>query len=1823
MKQLICSMLGISLLLTGCNSNKSNQNTATSLSQYFSVPTLVSKKSSLSVQLKSGALFEENADASIFKISPSIAGTWVKVSEIEFLFAPSQPLVSGKTYQITVDNKNIRNVPNAPSSIDLYIGVIKQDVELVPAPLRNDEAFDVPALILEVTVNTADALTLEEIKSSITVSGTKNELVWRAESSTRFKFIISGIIRGENATELTLLCKGKNLDIEKDVTETIRIPSIKEFEILSVQVSPDQSDKVSIFFSDPLAANQELDGLIQLEKETNPRFVINGNEVSMYLSQKPSGTRTLTIFPGIKNKPGYALENKIERSVSFEQIKPELKRVGSGSIVPSTKGLYFPFEAVGLQSVQVKITRIHAQNLPLFFQSNNWSGDNETVRTGKVAFAGKVMLKKENASLADWNRHHLDLSSLFEAEKGALYRVEIGMRPNDALNNCLSGTVEEINVSAPQKDWGIYEQDGFDYYSSYDSWYYPEGYRWSERENPCHISYFNNDRSITSNLLATDIGLIAKIGTDNQLYIYTTSLTAGAPIVAEIEVLDFQLQQMNTGKTNSDGFLSVTPERRPFLIVATVDGQKSYLKLNDGLALSTSNFDVSGQQVRKGVKGFIYGERDVWRPGDAIYLSFMLEDEKKSLPENYPVRLQLRDPNGNIKDEQINATGLNGLYVFKTKTQSNDLTGNWLATVSAGNSQFSKRIKIETVKPNRLKINLTFAQETYYKSDGVIPGKISASWLTGLQAPSLTTQIELSYRPVPTLFDGYAPFTFDMPGMEFSEEKTMIVNSATNVSGELTFEASVPSSIKPPGQLRLKFDAKVYEPGGGFSTYTESVNYMPYASFAGVKVPEGDEFGYLKRNAQHQFEFVAVTDKGKSVNKQLNVQIFKLGWRWWWDQQYDHEASYVISDEKSPVYASKVTVENGKASLKIDGKNLDWGRHMVVVTDPISGHKAGKIFYMGWSEGEKSGIGASFLSVTTPKNEYKSNETVTVTLPASIEGKALITIENGSSVMDQFWINTQNATSQFTFVAKPDMAPNIYLNVTLLQPHGATKNDLPIRSYGILPLKIYSPETILAPEIQMADALAPGKEVAITLREKNGNPMTYTLAVVDEGLLDITGFKTPDPWLHFYQKEALGVKTWDIYDHVLGAFGGKLERLLAIGGSDELDPNSGSKRENRFESVVQFMGPFELKSKESKTHTFQMPQYIGAVKVMVVAGNDAKYGKADKSVSVTQPLMVLGTLPRVMSPGETLQLPVNIMRLKSSLTSASVSIKTEGVITVLGAGKKEINLTGDYTTDYFTVSADNKTGKGKVTIIATNGNEKAEHVINIESRMPNPMVTQNQSLRLPAGESITAQLKSIGITGTNSRKLTFSKLPEFGLEKHLSSLIRYPHGCLEQVTSAVFPQLYLSDLMNLPLERKIEVEQNIKSAILRLQQFQNHEGALAYWPGTSDVNQWAGIYATHFLVEAQKKGFFVPSDFLKKLLSYQKKQSTSWRKNDTRYNEDLVQGYRLYMLAQAGEADQSAMNRLRNEKLLSIQARERLAAAYAEIGRKEIALDILKSNVGVKETNYDYWYTYGSEERDMAMRLETFTSLQENEKAFDLVQRLAAKMSLNEFMNTQATAYCLMAISQFAATQKQAESMKILVDYQDKSAVWESTLSVHSGSLMIANESEALKVTNQGQGDLFVTITQAGIPLPGAEKASEKDLSITVLYRDAAGNSLDIDNLPIGENFEIQATVKNTTTSTIRNIALSHLIPSGWEINNSRITSEENSKESGDFSDVRDDRVYNYFNLLPGKTRTFTIRATAAYAGKYYLPAVHAEAMYDASQFARTEGKWIQVNQLK
>lgn len=1818
----------------------------------------VSRTEPVKIRFVRDAVSEEETGKTIGQnllfFTPSIMGKAVWEDRRTLTFTPDEMLDPGKVYVGTVRlGKIFREATGDAASFEFEFRTRDLTFAVKKEGFRSPDPDNLAVQEYTGTVVFSDYVTDTAAEEAFKAfQGDNNlEIEWtHAPDGMNHDFVIKNIRRKEEATAFTL--QKAEIDYGGDdlVFEEITVPGLNDFKVVSATVTRAKPQFISLNFSDPLQRNQDLEGMVVIGDFAGKlRYSIDGNQLLVYPSERIQGTRTVSVKTGIMNSSGRKMKDESTYNLVFEEEKPQVNIVGRGVILPSSEGLLLPIEAVNLNAVEVEIFKIFHNNILQFLQNNQLDGTGyQLEKVGRIVAQKKIDLREldSNPNRGKKVRYALDLSDLVRDDPEAIYQVRVGFRPKYTDYYCgeKSEDAEELTPAATD----TYAEDG-EFTSIWGSYYgidgYYRDYDYDDREDPCKGAYYSDRNFDRRNIVASDLGIICKEGNDKTVFTAVSNLKTTDPIAgATLNFYDYQQQLIKTVKTDSDGMNFTEVERSPAFVIAESKGQKGYLRLIDGAALSLSRFDIGGAETQRGMKGFIYGERGVWRPGDSLFLNFILEQKNSDLPEGLPINFALYDPRGQEREKRTIFENTGGIYALHTSTSAEAPTGNWSAVVKVGGATFRKTIKVETVKPNRLKADLDFGKEVLTPDDTPISAQLTAAWLHGAPAKDLQVKTEMQVRPAAMQFGKFSEFRFTDPARSWKSsdsEVKVVFDGKTDAQGKASFTTEIYDGDYAPGKLRAEFKTRVFEKGGDFSTATDGVDYHPFSDYTGIRIPK-NSWGSkrIEVDKRGTLEFAAVdTDGNPLAGKNLSVGIYRAEWRWWWDSGRDNVASFSSSNHNNAKFKGEVKT-NATGTATYDFAPKEWGRYLVRVCDTESGHCAGDYFYSGYpwydedGDNDNNREGATMLTFAAGKEKYEVGETIEINVPANEISRVLVTLETGTKVVKSFWREAKKGENTFRFQATPEMSPTVYAHVSLLQPHAQTVNDLPIRMYGVIPVSVENPETQLQPKIEMAEELKPEQKFTVKVSEDNNKAMAYTLAVVDDGLLDLTNFKTPDPHGTFYAREALGVKTFDLYDLVLGAFGGDLSRVLSIGGDGEAEVGD-KKKANRFKPVVRHLGPFYLAKGKTATHEITMPNYVGSVRVMVVAGNkNAAYGKAEKTVPVRKPLMVLATLPRVLGPGETLRLPISVFAMDKKVKNATITVtESSGLVGLSDEGKQSLSFSevGEKMT-YFDLKVAENTGIAKFDIQAEGAGETASQQIEIDVRNPNPFVTNVESKILRTGEKWEVSATPVGIAGTNSAVLEVSNLPPLDLGRRLRYLLGYPYGCLEQTVSKAFPQLYLSRLVDLKDNQKASIPDNIQAGINKLADFRLSNGSFAYWPGNRSVNNWSNIYAFHFLTEAEKAGYNLPGGMKNAWVTNAAQTANIYDPKQEEagfYYRDaaFTQAYRLYVLALAGEPATGAMNRLRENQDLSGTGKWLLAGAYAHAGKPEVAKTLTKNLSTTVENYRELGNTFGSSLRDKAIILEVLNVLREEEKGMEVVKNISEQISNGGWYSTQETAFALVAVSKFIGDSD------ISSTYNFKYRLDNGTIINAGSSTPITNidvpmsdaQAQAITVDNTSSGVLYARLMTTGQPATGDQTATAEKIAMSVKYRDSAGKTLDPTRIVQGTDFMAEVTIKHPGQTYKRRydeMALDQIFPSGWEIINTRTDNlnQDDSKVSRpDYQDIRDDRVYTFFDIGYGNSQTYRVRLNAAYPGRYYLPTVSCSAMYDAGIQARQPGQWVEV----
>jgi len=1830
------ALVAASLSLTpSCSRFRTSDAPSTEFATFIKAYTggVISDKSSIRIQFTSeipDAQEGNQVKDELFSFSPAVKGDarWISSDMIEFV--PQQgALKSGQTYRGSIRLDKLMKVGNRKMKrfpFSFMVAVKEADIEVdeivIPASAPS-------TAIVSGHIALSDVLELEQVKTMVTAEypGDSSFVdVIAGSDPTHFRFTVGGLARAEKDRTLKIALKPGNTGFTSRHTTQVVIPEEGAFRVLSSRLVEGKDPYICIQFTQPLTDVADNNGLITLSGVGRQYIQTADNIARIYYEGKQEGPVTLTVSDALTCTSGNRLGQEYNAEFNTDAIKPAVTIPLQGNILPDSRQLILPFKAVGLSAVDLRVIKIYENNVLAFLQDNTLSSESSLRRSGRLVYKRCIRLDTDpSKDLSKWQEFSVDLSGLFKQEPGAIYRIRLSFKQDYSLygsdkafgGKTASGKMVDLSVGDMTEDDIRVWDSPYPYY--YDSDYDWDSYRWEDRDNPLTPSYYMvSERFPECNLMTTHLGITAKYAGGDMIWLSANDILTSKPVYGvDFEVYNYQLQVIGTGKTDSEGLEEIKVSGKPFAVVARRAGATSYLKVTDGEEKSLSRFDVGGKALQKGLKSYIYGERGVWRPGDTLHVTMIVSSKDEPLPDSHPAVMELYTPQGQFYGKQICGKALNGFYTYHVPTRAGDPTGIWNAYFKVGGATFHKSLRIESIKPNRLKINLDMGSKIL-QAGGKTPVSVSASWLTGPAASGLATTATMTLSPGGTFFDGFKGYVFTDPTAKFTRSEQSILNAKLDAGGKATLTVPMPVASDAPGMLSADIVCSVLEQGGDASFTTQTLPFSPFPAYVGIKMPqEGGDGTWLETDKDQHFKVAVVDCNGKRVKgHNLEYRIYKMKWSWWWESRAEELDSYVNGTGSEAVASGRIVSGASDNDIPFRVDYPDWGRYLIYVKDLDGGHACGGTFLVDWPayRGRSAKTDPDALSMLTfslDKESYEVGETATVFIPGSAKGRALVSLENATTVLARAWVDTRaGEDTRYSFKVTPEMAPNFYVHITLLQPHSHADNDLPVRLYGVQPVQVENKASHLSPVITLPAAVHPEETFTVKVNEQSGKPMTYTLAIVDEGLLDLTSFPTPDPWKAFYAREALGVKTWDLYDAVIGAYSGRFSPMFSIGGDESILIRP--KKDNRFNPVVKYMGPFTLSS-GSNSHQITLPMYIGSIRVMVVAGNKGAFGHAEKTIPVRSPLMVLSTLPRVLAEGESIQMPVNVFALEDDVKSASVSIKAEGPVKITGHSQTSVAFAspGDKLVR-FPLEATGE-GSAKITVTAKGGSHTATETITVPVRNPHPPVVTLKRATLDKEGSASLAYQAVGKEAKADLELT--SFPAIHFDALFHFMDNYQYTCSEQIASKGITLLNIMDMLS--EENAAKARNMIPGLLQELYTRQLADGGFAYWPGQSASDEWVSSMAGQFLIQASGKGFDVGGGVLAGWAKFQNRCALNFRQSDNRFLSDLQQAYRLYTLVLASKADNASMNRLKEKEHLSPQARTVLAGAYAAAGKKAIAKEMLGAGEQVFNDYPASNMTFGSSLRDKAMTVEALTLTDEIPAALDLAQEVAAAFA-NGSYSTQEAAFAASAMNRLAG-KANTGALRADITLDGKTSQVGSPKTVYTQALPTGEGQVTVK--NHSDGTVYASVIARG-QVPAGEKvpAGANGLRLNVNYVTRTGTPVNPASLKQGTEFT--AVIQVTSTSLAQDetsLALCAAIPSGWEMSPVAGAAVPASQNSFTYNDIRDDRSIWYFDLARGTSKTFKLHLRAAYEGTFVLPSITCESMYDARVYARTASSSVIV----
>ncbi|MYB93260.1 alpha-2-macroglobulin family protein [Candidatus Poribacteria bacterium] len=1421
-------------------------------------------------------------------------------------------------------------------------------------------------------------------------------------------------------------------------------------------------------------------------------------------------------------------------------------------------------------------------------------------------------------------------------------------------------------------------------------------------------------------VLVTDLGISAKRA-GNNLYVWVKSIATGAAVpAARVQLISDNNQTLLSGTTNWAGFAEFTEVAEktgdfiPFMITVAKRDDLAFIQL-DRHEIATADFEIAGPAYfQKGYEAFLYTSRGVYRPGETVQLAGIVRGPNQKTPEPLPTRIQILSPDGRIMRELRHQTNESGTCEVKIPIPDYALTGNYIAKMQiadrvVGSAQF----QVEEFMPDRMKVAITVDKPSYKLGDE-LSIEVNAMNLFGPPAVGRKTQASCQLQAVPfVVSDDALPPGIDAAKWrsfvfgntrQFESQRIELGEAKTDAEGKARYQFTVPATLKARSLLNGILTATVSEVGGRAVSASHRVVIHPYSHYVGVRRATTGE---VKINQPLRFDYVAVDDTmAVTPDRALKLSLHKVHWNTILRQNAAGRYAYVsepqVTEVKTYVLTSAETVQT--ATFTPTG----YGEYRVRLEDIESTATAEIGFYVsGWRSAPVSMEHPTRLDLVLDKPAYRPGQTAKLNIKAPFPGTLLLTVER-ERVLGHRTIVMKENTATVSIPVRYGYKPNVYLSATLTRtiPMGTVsqadnKSLLPARAFGVIPLKIDATRRRLSLEMSLKSdsdqqdrtpltdnrgkpipdgfqseaVVRPNSEINIAFEvhgRRSWQKYDVCIAAVDEGILALTDFQTPDPHDFFYQQRGLKTRSFDLYSGILPEIADVTDNS-STGGDGAAAHGLGRKRLNtsgirRVKPVSLWSGFVQTDGNGRGTVQFKIPQFNGKLRLMAVAFAGADYGATEAYLTVREPIVLTPTFPRFLAGGDKIRVPVTLFNNTGETGEFTVKLRGSGDVQLLSARANNTSETmlentpgkpaqppkmeslppelsvektveaGTEAQVFFDIRAQDALGEVNFNLSAEGNTETTQMDVKLPLRSVAPPVTKTGHGVVRAGEPVDFILPANLIADSSEFSLTLSSFPNIAFSDSLRYLVRYPHGCLEQTTSKVFPLLYFSDLarnVEPMLAADDSVDHYITSGITKLESMLMSNNQFSYWPGGTYANPWSSIYASHFLVEARKAGYEVADRvydaMLEGLKTRAKFSPDTAGENDAkkvRANIALAT-YASYVLAAAGQPDRGTMHYLKNRGAsgLSDYSHFQLAGAFALSGELETALSMLPVSVspsfnGKGNPGWETGGTFNSPIRAQAIMLDVLAEVNKNHPSIPmLVKNLSeAASDGNRWRTTQDNAFAFLALGKIMKKQADRNYSGTLKLNGEHFADFDATETRYTDA---AWDGVRIQLNIEGEGSCYYYWSAFGIQRDSFIEEYERELQVRRRYFNKDGEEL-TGTFVHGDLIVSEITVK-ALTANLENVVVVDMLPTGFEIENPRLESRAGIpwlKAQGfkpDYIDIRDDRLIFFGTFPRQRERKFYYALRAVTPGEFTLPPIAAEAMYDPTKSAVTGSMSIKV----
>lgn len=1747
-------------------------------------------------------------------VPDSLVEKWDTTHYIEF-----EPKINGR-YKWLEPNKLLfaPSVPFAPNTD--YKAKLKSDISKYAdkkyIPIAGELSFHTPYLAVERThvfwgISETDKsqvqlrlaldfnypVSKQEIRKHVLVSLNGQNLTYDlagTDNTTYAELAVPASNAASYEGELVLMIgKGmKSIGSERQLTSdeliSVPVPPRDLLEISDVSAEFQDGQGVILVYTSQPVVEKGLRGLISIKPQVDFSITAMGSGLKLIGEFADGQSYDLGISGKIKGIFGPSLGSDFKQTVAFGSLQPYIAFSDQNSLYLTPNGSRnLGLSIINIPKVKITVFKVFENNIQHYMrQGKSW----------------------------DW---HYENDQYYDSYVYGLdedYGKQISSREIDTRALPKKGNLSLLNLKPEELELS------------------------SDMKGLYLIKAQSTDKEWLSDVQmvsVSDIGLIVKQGAD-EILVAARSIATAQPLQdVKIRFYSRSNQMIYEATTGNDGnvFFRDLKKTVPGFEVTMISARKGddfNVLLFNRSQVETSRYEVGGKRTNDLIYDvFMYGDRNLYRPGDSVFCNAVVRSFQWETIRDIPVKFRIISPEGKdflIKKAQLNN---NGAAQLSFRLPESALTGAYMIEVLSGNDMMlgNYRISVEEFMPDRIKVEVK-ANKTTFRPGEILRLDITATNLFGPPAAHRKTENELRISRKAFYPKKYNDFNFFVNTATEPYFENQVAEGTTDDNGQWVQEFALPD-FEQAGLLDAKVFTTVFDETGRPVNRFTQVEIRTQEVMLGIKhLP-----GWVGTSKPLTVNLIAIDGKDNPAQAKARIEVVQLRWETVLERN-GGQTNYRSQKKETVVMSREVTISTSGYAFQFTPSAS--GEYEVRVSNRGAASYVSSGFYAyGWSD---FGSSAFFVNregevgIETDKEAYQPGDIARILFKTPFEGELLVTVEQ-DKVLEYFSLKADASGASMNLKIIGKYLPNVYLSATLIRKNDASGLPLTV-GHGYASLKVDDPKLKLATVITAPAQIR--SKTKQQIKVKTSPNAEVTLAVVDEGILQITTFPTPDPYNWFYGKRALEVRSYDLFDEL---FPELASRNSSTGGDMGFDLGSrlNPLTSKRVKLLSLWSGVQKANAAGEVVFTADIPAFSGAVRIMAVAYKDNTFGSADKQMKVSDPVVISSSLPRFLSPGDEARVVVTLTNTTAKPLTANVETTTEGPVSAGKFTDNNISIpaNSEMQTGY-ALTAAQTTGNAKVKVQVTAAGETFAEEIEISVRPAATLEKSSSSGILKAGSKVTLKSEESFLEGTSKSQVMLTRSPAGKYAKDLSFLVNYPHGCLEQTISTAFPQIYFADLARMLKQGQkagsYSTNENVNAAIMKISALQQYNGGLVTWPSGGEAHWWTTAYAGNFLYEASKAGFTVNQMVIDNIMRYltenvKRKPTTeyfyyipdnpNWQRKLQPQRETF---YSLYVLALNGKQHLPTMNYYKARAgELTLDSRYMLACTYALVGDTKSYQSLLpKSWDSSREPEAMTGGSFSSPLRDRAIALYTLLNADpDNPQVAALARQVGEMMNRDTWMSTQERAFAMLALGKLAG-QSANDNITATVEVSG------SKVATFSGRDLITPISGQKAVLSAGgTGQIFYYFETQGIPVSNSDREEDKVLSVRRKFFNRNGNSLGNNKFKQNELVVVEVTLSTTDNSAIENVIITDMLPACFEVENTRLTAERGmdwvkNRSYPDHIDFRDDRV-NLFSDAGGQIRRFYYMVRVVGRGKYKQGPVSAEAMYNGSYYSYSGSASITV----